>query len=716
VILSKISVLGRRIPDSHQGILKLHPLNNKLNRYLLLIAFLLLSKYSYCQLADTNILREVYVNSYFSVRPYLRTPSSLAIIDTATLAKQQGGSLVSALNTLPGVRMEERSPGSYRLSIRGSLLRSPFGVRNVKIYLDEFPLTDAGGNTYLNLLDVNVIDRMEVLKGPDGSLFGANSGGVVRISPTDTHIGNTYFKTGFMAGSNGLIQQNTVLQLSDKKNNLSVSEALQKYNGYRDNSSLKRQYYQLTDKLNYSSHGQLRVMFFYSDLNYLTPGGLTLSQSHDNPRAARPPTALLPGAAEQNAGVHNKTFWGGILNEIKINNHWRHVIAVFGSHTDFENRFITNFEVRKETSLGVRTWLEAANHSEGSVNLTFDIGGEAQKSPTRIGNYGNRYGIKDTVQAVDYLKVIQRFGFARFSADFYNRFTFEASASINDNRFLFTGIQPVQTREQKRVFTPQIMPRIVLSYLISENLALRASVSRGYSPPTSDEIRPSNDIVNTSLQAESGWNYETGYRLHDKHDRIWWDLSVYYYQLQQAIVRRTDDAGNEFFINAGGIRQPGLESLLTLNLIPAGSHNFVRHFQLTNSITYNRFKFDNYKDGTNDYSGNYLTGVPQYVIVTGLTLKFPLGFFAFAQYNYTGRIPLNDSNSIYSDPYNLIFFKGGWESAGHHNLTYKIYAGIDNLLNEQYSLGNDLNATGGRYYNPSPARNYFAGLNVTFGR
>ncbi|MBM3440336.1 MAG: TonB-dependent receptor, partial [Bacteroidetes bacterium] len=41
-------------------------------------------------------------------------------------------SLVQAFNTIAGVRMEERSPGSYRINIRGSSLRSPFGVRNVK--------------------------------------------------------------------------------------------------------------------------------------------------------------------------------------------------------------------------------------------------------------------------------------------------------------------------------------------------------------------------------------------------------------------------------------------------------------------------------------------------------------------------------------------------------------------------------------------------------
>src|SRR5690606_40725816 len=92
-------------------------------------------------------------------------------------------SLTSAINTVSGIRMEERSPGSYRLAMRGSLIRSPFGVRNTKVYMDEMPLTDAGGNTYFNLLDPNAIAAVQVIKGPDGSLFGANSGGVIRITP-----------------------------------------------------------------------------------------------------------------------------------------------------------------------------------------------------------------------------------------------------------------------------------------------------------------------------------------------------------------------------------------------------------------------------------------------------------------------------------------------------------------------------------------------------
>src|SRR5690606_17385382 len=112
------------------------------------------------------------------------------------------------VNNIPGVRMEERSPGSYRFSIRGSLLRSPFGVRNVKFYLSDFPLTDAGGNTYLNSLDINTMHSLRVLKGPASGLFGANTGGVVILDPfAKTTEQPLNLSLSMAGGSFGLFQQ-----------------------------------------------------------------------------------------------------------------------------------------------------------------------------------------------------------------------------------------------------------------------------------------------------------------------------------------------------------------------------------------------------------------------------------------------------------------------------------------------------------------------------
>ncbi|WP_449401239.1 hypothetical protein [Chryseobacterium wanjuense] len=44
-------------------------------------------------------------------------------------------------------------------------MRSPFGVRNVKVYLDDFIVSDASGNTYFNVISPELINKMEIYKG-----------------------------------------------------------------------------------------------------------------------------------------------------------------------------------------------------------------------------------------------------------------------------------------------------------------------------------------------------------------------------------------------------------------------------------------------------------------------------------------------------------------------------------------------------------------------
>ena len=130
---------------------------------------------------SVKILQEVTIRSYEANRPILQVPASVGLVMSSDLQRFSNTSLVSAINNIPGVRMEERSPGSYRFSIRGSSLRSPFGVRNVKAYWNELPLTDPGGNTYLNQLDANAINQIEIIKGPGSSLYGAGTGGVILL-------------------------------------------------------------------------------------------------------------------------------------------------------------------------------------------------------------------------------------------------------------------------------------------------------------------------------------------------------------------------------------------------------------------------------------------------------------------------------------------------------------------------------------------------------
>ena len=119
-----------------------------------------------------------------------------------------------------------------------------------------------------------------------------------------------------------------------------------------------------------------------------------------------------------------------------------------------------------------------------------------------------------------------------------------------------------------------------------------------------------------------------------------------------------------------------------------------------------------YSNNLISYSGNKLTGVPKFVNVSSLKLFFLKGVNLFISYNYTDKIPLNDGNSVYAASYHLFGSKVSWEYKHKNRYGFQLFAGVENLLNASYSLGNDLNAVGNRYYNPAPTRTYYCGIQL----
>ena len=287
--------------------------------YKIFIHLLLFATNIYGQ--DTIIssnLKEIVITSYFKPEEQFYQPVSSAVIDSVDLYNSRDQSLIPVANLKAGIRMEERSPGSYRFSVRGSLLRSPFGIRNVKFYLNEFPLTDAGGNTYFNLFDHTLFTGIEILKGPDGSIFGANSGGVTRLllaPPADTLA----LQLKLNSGSFGEAYQSVRANLIKGKHRLTIFESYRRNDGYRMNSALKKFNAMIYDNVNLSEKLSLDAFGFFSNLNYRTPGGLTMLQAENDPRQARPRTATLPSARDQHSGIENRTGWGGAKLKYKIN-------------------------------------------------------------------------------------------------------------------------------------------------------------------------------------------------------------------------------------------------------------------------------------------------------------------------------------------------------------------------------------------------------------
>lgn len=664
---------------------------------------------------DTSqLLSPVIIRAYLSEQRMPQVPASVGIINQNQLSLHSDNSLLNAMNTVPGIRMEERSPGSYRLSIRGSSLRSPYGVRNIKIYLDNIPLTDAGGNTYLNALDARSLYSIEILKGPDGSLFGANSGGIVLINPTPPTYQENNVKLNINAGSYGLIHQNASIHQNFGKNALSINQGYQSYKGYRNNSEMHRQYLQVGNKYRYGNSNTLKFIGFYSDLDYQTPGGLTLEQMNANPRASRPETQTLPSAEEQQIGIKSKIAFGGLINEIKLNDRIKNTTSIFGSHVDFKNPFITNFEKRQEKTYGSRSYFELINPPNYDNTWKANLGAEWQQTNAKIKNYDNIHGSVGAPQAFDEVNANQYFVFARFAMTVFSKLSIETALSLNNFQYAFKNTYPLSEKQlTTKHFEPQLMPRLALSYTIFPTIIWRASISRGYSTPTIAEVRPSSHIINTELKPEIGWNYETGFRVVDKNQQVTLDASIFYYNLNQTIVSRRLENDIDNFINAGGTKQLGFELNFSSHLLKKRAAGFIREIQFNEAITISKFNFKDYTVNQENYSGNKLTGVPEHTFVSSLNIALPKSVYLFIQHNYTGKLPLNDANTANASPYNLVQAKAGW-NIDIKKAQLSIYAGVDNLLNQNYSLGNDINTFGNRYYNPAPLRNFYGGVNIIF--
>ncbi len=661
---------------------------------------------------NNNGLRDVFVQSFSFNNYWKNAPASVATIREQKLHSISETSILPVMNTIPGVRMEERSPGSYRLSVRGSLLRSPFGVRNIKVYWNDIPFTDAGGNTYINLVDINQLQSLELAKGPASSMYGANTGGALFLSsdgfPFEDPRKNI-FKIGVTGGSYGLFDEHITWQY--QKNNFfsNVSQSHVQSDGYRQQSALRRDAIQWNGDWHFNFHEQLSAFLFYTDLHYETPGGLTLRQMDSLPTLARLPAGPVPGAVQQHTGVYNKTAFAGFSLRSIFSNHFDNTTSFTLNHTDFENPFITNYEKRNELNYGGRTVFDYHNQNK-QFGFHWLNGVEWQQNYSQINVYGNKAGVADTVQYKDVLYATQYYLFSQLNFSIGAKWKFEAGLSSNRQLLKYKRTtDPVYNYYTKQNTNALIAPRLSALYNISADASVYGIISKGFSPPALAEVRPSTGKF-YDLQPEHGWDFEAGIKGFLFKYILAFDINAYSFDLKNAIVRKTDSTGADYFTNAGGTKQHGIEAWLQLNIID-NKNSFVSKLTIANSFAYQPYRFENYFVGSKDYTGNRVTGVPKTVNVTTLDATIKNNFYTNITLTQTSSLPLNDANDAFANAYQLLQIKIGFRKQ-LNKAGLDIFGGVDNALNQLYSLGNDINAFGGRYFNPAPARNYFAGCSI----
>ena len=344
-------------------------------------------------------LKEVIVKAFEQHSRLLNVPAAVNYVGRSQLDRFNNTGLVSAINTTPGVRMEERTPGSYRLNIRGSSLRSPFGVRNVKIYYNNIPFTDPGGHSYLNELGFYNFPSVEVIKGPASSLYGAGTGGVLLIESVPDEW-RPSITVDYSAGSYGLQNINTNLKIGKQGFQNILNYQHQVSDGYRDQTNLRRDIATWDATIKANEHSSLSTHFLYADLYYQTPGALTLAEYNSNPRGARPTIGAIPGAKDTKAAVFEKTFLTGATYIQDFNQDWKNTTTLYAAFTQLKNPTTRNYGRSWEPHFGGRTVFQFFKKWNES-SFTLHAGGEIQKGFISIRIYSNKQGNPDTLQTDD---------------------------------------------------------------------------------------------------------------------------------------------------------------------------------------------------------------------------------------------------------------------------------------------------------------------------
>jgi iron complex outermembrane recepter protein len=663
--------------------------------------------------ADTVVLprtlQNIRVRAFEHNRILRDVPASVSYLNLTQFQRFSSTSVVHAVNSSPGVRMEERSPGSYRFNIRGSSLRSPFGVRNIKVYFNDIPFTDPGGNTYLNQLGNYNFNSLEIIKGPGSSLYGSGTGGVLLIEslPAMEPSGLT---AEYSTGSFGMHHAYGSYSGSNENYLSRFSAQHLQSNGYRVQSALKRNVFSWNGKFRLDEQKVLKSSFLYGDLFYETPGALNASEYVQNPKAARPGVGGFPGAVQARASIHQKTFLAGASLEQDLFIHLKNKTVLYGMFTQLINPNLRGYEKSSLPHVGGRTtfhWRKMINSSE----LNIDFGGEWQQGYQTIRVHDNIEGQPDSLRTSDDINNRNAMVFFQAVLDLNNGWSVVGASGMNWLKTDFTRFAPLTIGRQTRKFGNEIAPRFAIMKKFND-ITLYSAVSKGFSPPSTTELLPTGGAINLDLQAEDGINYDLGVRalIGEKFTA---DLNTFIFRLNNTIVQRRDAGGGDYFINAGKTSQKGIELSLAYPVINhSGSRGFLKQGNAWLSYTYHHFRYKEFRQILSDYSGNKLPGVAPHTIAAGLDLDIREKFFLAVHYFYSDKIALNDANTEYAGTYHLLGFKATYYFPSGKKWKMNLMAGAENLFNQQYSLGNDINGFGGRYYNAASGRNYFAGLRL----
>ena len=242
-------------------------------------------------------------------------------------------------------------------------------------------------------------------------------------------------------------------------------------------------------------------------------------------------------------------------------------------------------------------------------------------------------------------------------------------------------MSPQSKKYGKDLDYDEVLPKFSIAYDFADDIMAYASASKGYLAggyvqnfATSEE--------NFTYDAEYTWNYETGIKTAWLDRRLMANLSAFYIDMKDKQVSEWRPSGMRKITNAAEAYSMGVE--LKAHARP------MRRLDLFAGFGYTEAEFDDWTATemdmmtqqlvTYDYEGKDLPNAPEYTYNLGIQYRHEIGFFGRVDLLGTGKFYGDSKNLAEQDSYELVNLRLGYER--EH---FDIVCWCKNLFDERYA-------------------------------
>lgn len=644
---------------------------------------------------DTIVLKEVSVEA---ISIYSKEKKELYPINEITFEEFQSltpqNNLGEYLESVPSlfVMNNHNFAQDSRISIRGFGSRANFGIRGIKIFVDGIPETSPDGQTQIDNINLEIIEKIKVYRGNNSSFFGSSSGGIISITTLENFDKN-FVNIGYSFGSFNTNKTQATIGINKKDQKMIFFGSRTKSEGYRNHSSYENLNFNFKyiRKINQKNKLQI-VSNFLDSPDAMDPGGLNISEVLSDRSQAR--------ARNVNYDSREKVKQYKIgfnllsqINQVKMTNSLYYNKRVFDGKLPIGNGGIIDLN---------RTFYGYDLNLDYSKFMDYNFGASFNNQKDNRQRFVNDSGTKSDKVMGQYEKYSNAslFFFATKKIkklDLSFGFRIEENKIVLDNYF---NNSENENSETINSFNPSF--NFVYNF---EKFNISANFSTGYETPTLNELSATlnQSGFNQDLLPIKSKTYEIGISNDMTNQDIKYNFRVFSIISKNEITPYESSSGLRLYRNAGETSKKGLELELNSKI------NKEIFFDYT--LTLGDYRFEEFIFNENDYSNNQIPGIPKNMQKLSLNYNDSKDFNLILTWKNVGKLYANNSNETAVDGFNIFNLKFS-KKIKLPNQIITPFLSFDNLFGSEYYDNIRINAFGSRFYEPAPGMSFIAGVKI----